>query len=161
MCLLALRASLEIKLPSLHKSRFAPLPLDLSQHRRPDDQVPQRPDRGHVDGPEQAVWLHEDRPLAAVAADAVRDPADAADPVHGSVGDLQGPLVVGQIQRRGLFGGWACGSGLLGTWASGVRVSRKLISASVSSRKPRGCRAWPGCRKPRPGSRAGLCIRGG
>ena len=92
---LTLSASPENKPPSLHKSRFAPLPLDLSQHRRTDDQVPERPDRGHVEGPEQAVWLHEDGPLAAVAADAVRDPADEADPVHGSVGDLQGPLVVG------------------------------------------------------------------
>ena len=104
---LALSASPENKPPSLHKSRFAPLPLDLSQHRRPDDQVPERPDRGHVEGPEQAVWLHEDGPLAAVAADAVRDPADEADPVHGSVGDLQGPLVVGQIQRGERVGVWA------------------------------------------------------
>src|SRR3712207_8239989 len=47
----------------------------------------------YVEGPEQAVWLYEDGPLAAVAADAVRDPADEADPVHGSVGDLQCPLV--------------------------------------------------------------------
>ena len=59
--------------------------------------MPERPDRRHVEGPEQTVWLHEDGPLAAVAADAVRDPADEADPVHGSVDDLQGPLVVGQI----------------------------------------------------------------
>src|SRR5918995_668490 len=107
MCPLALSASPENKLPSLHKSRFAPLSLDLSHYRWPDDQVPERPDRGHVEGPEQAVWLHEDGPLAAVAADAVRDPADAADPVHGSVGDLQDPLVVGQIQRGERVGAWA------------------------------------------------------
>ena len=92
---LALSASPENKPPSLHISRFAPLPLDLSQHRRPDDQVPERPDRGHVEGPGQAVCLHEDSPLAAVATDAARDPADEADPVHGSVGDLQGSLIVG------------------------------------------------------------------
>ena len=36
-----------------------PLPPDLSHHRRVDDQVPERPDRGHVGVPEQSVRLHE------------------------------------------------------------------------------------------------------
>ncbi len=96
---LALSVSPENKPPSLHKSRFAPLPLDLSQYRRPDYQVPERPDRGHVEGPEQPVWLHQDGHLAAVATGPVRDPADVHDRVNGPVNDLRGKLVLEQVER--------------------------------------------------------------
>ena len=56
-----------------------------------DEQVPERPDRGHVDGPEASVRLHEDGHLAAVAAGSVRDPAEVQDSVDGPVGDLPPP----------------------------------------------------------------------
>ena len=46
----------------------SPPALDLAQHRRVDEHVAERRDRGHVGASEQAVALHEDRHLAAVAA---------------------------------------------------------------------------------------------
>src|SRR6266581_2382053 len=76
-----------------------PAPPDLPQHRRVHDQVPERPDRGHVAGPEQPVGLDEDGHLAAVAAGPVWNPAEVHDPVNGPVDDLRGPLVAGQVQR--------------------------------------------------------------
>src|SRR5687767_14326055 len=51
-----------------------PVPLDLSHQRRVHDQVRERPDRGHVAGPEQPAGLHVDGHLAAVAARLVGDP---------------------------------------------------------------------------------------
>ena len=70
-----------------------------SHHLRVDDEVPERPDRGHVGDPEQSVRLRVDGHLAAVAARPVRDPADVHDAVHGPVGDLRRPLVVDQVER--------------------------------------------------------------
>jgi hypothetical protein len=70
-----------------------------SDERRVHEQVPQRPDRGHVGGSEQTVWLHQDCHLGPEAAGLVRDPGDVYDPVHGSVRDLRGPFVLGQVQR--------------------------------------------------------------
>ena len=52
----------------------------LPDQRRVDDQVPERPDRGHVATPEQAVRLDQDGHLAAVAAKVVGDPAEVQDP---------------------------------------------------------------------------------
>src|SRR6266568_609032 len=77
-----------------------PGPLGLSHQQRVHDQVPERPDHGHVAGPEQPVWLDEDGHLAAVAAGPGPDPAEVHDPVNGAVDDLRGPLVAGQVQRE-------------------------------------------------------------
>ena len=49
---------------------------------------------------EQPVRLDEDGHLRAVAAAAVRDPAEVQHAVHGPVGDLGGEFVVGQVERR-------------------------------------------------------------
>lgn len=40
----------------------------MSHDRRVDDEVPERPDGGHVGGPEQSVRLHEDGHLTTVGA---------------------------------------------------------------------------------------------
>src|SRR6266571_4095955 len=77
-----------------------PASPDLPQHRRVHDQVPERRDRGHVDGPEQPVWLDEDGHLAAVAAGPIWNPAEVHYPVNGPVDDLRRPLVAGQVQRE-------------------------------------------------------------
>src|SRR5207247_4449927 len=66
----------------------APVALDLSESWRVHDQVAERPDRAHVAPAEEAVRLHEDGHLAAVAARVVLDPADVHEPVHRLVGDL-------------------------------------------------------------------------
>src|SRR5690348_5666176 len=57
--------------------------LDLSQHLWVHDQVPERLDRGHVAGPEQSVWLNQDRHLAPLAAGLVRNPPEMQDAMHG------------------------------------------------------------------------------
>jgi hypothetical protein len=69
-------------------------------HRRVDDQVPERPDRGHVGGTEQSVWLHVDGHMGAEPARLVRDPANVHHPVHGPVGDLRRPGTV-RLLRTG------------------------------------------------------------
>ena len=120
--------------------------------------------RGHVEGAETSVRLHQDGHLAAVAAGPVRDPADVHHRVHGLVGHLGGPLVV-PLDRREVNGDEPR-SGPARALAqvrrqpvaqrrhpaadAGVRAcpSRAVLRASSARRKARGRRAVS--RPPRP-----------
>src|SRR5271170_3450376 len=114
-----------------------PAPPDLPQHRRVHDQVPERPDRGHVAGPEQPVWLDEDGHLAAVAAGPVWNPAEVHDPVNSPVDDLRGPLVAGQVQRgEGQGGDVRAGWGL-------AQIRRQPVAKRRPLRAGAGVRAVP------------------
>ncbi len=55
----------------IRSSAHPPSLTDRSPHRRVDDQVARRPDRGHVGLAEQPVWLHQNRHLPAVPAGSV------------------------------------------------------------------------------------------
>ena len=65
---------------------------DLAHDRRIHDQVPERPDRGHVCA-RQSVRLDVDGHLGAVTTVPVGNPADVYDAMHGPVDDLRRPLV--------------------------------------------------------------------
>jgi hypothetical protein len=61
--------------------------------------VPERPDRGHVRLAEAPVGLDQHGHLPTVSTFAVGHPAQVHHAVHRAVGDLAGPLVVGQVER--------------------------------------------------------------
>src|SRR5262245_61156254 len=114
-----------------------PFPLNPSYRRRVHDQVPERPDRGHVRGSEQTVWPHKDSHLAAVAVRAVRDPTEVHDPVHGPVGDLRRPLIVEQVQRtKGERGEVRAGWGL-------TQIRRQPVAEGGHPGAEAGIRAVP------------------
>ena len=99
-----------------HSGAFAPRAPDVAQHQRVDDQVAKRRDRRHV-GRARASPLGLTRTAIwpRMPAGSVRDPADVQHAVHRLVGDLQRPLVAGQVQRdeRGpsAAGGWGLRAG--------------------------------------------------
>jgi hypothetical protein len=106
------------------------------------EQVPERPDHGHVCGSQQSVRLDEHSHLAAVAARIVGHPAEVQDSVHGLVGDLRRPPVVGQVERRewqrGEVGAWGIAQvprqPVAEAW--GTRESRPALGRSQPSSSP-------------------------
>ena len=76
-----------------------PLPGCLTHHWRVDDQVPERPDRGHIGAPEQSVWFDQDGHLGTEAARSFRDPADVHHRMDSPIRYLRRELVVEEVQR--------------------------------------------------------------
>ena len=62
--------------------------------------MPKRSDRRHIRPSAEPVRFHEDRHPPPVPTTPVGNPAEVHDPVHRAVGDLCGPLIVEQIERR-------------------------------------------------------------